>query len=79
MNDMSDLAAAKAQLAFAELTGGVRFSGRKHGRDMAVFNRGKKSQQSGVGGGGAVGTRDDDDAALLRFLAAVEDLSLIHI
>ena len=60
---MSDLAAAKAQLAFAELTGGVRFSGRKHGRDMAVFNRGKKSQQSGVGGGGgAVGTRDDDDA-----------------
>ena len=59
---MSDLAAAKAQLAFAELTGGVRFSGRKHGRDMAVFNRGKKSQQSGVGGGGAVGTGDDDDA-----------------
>jgi len=68
---MSDLAAAKAQLAFAELTGGVRFSGRKHGRDMAVFNRGgKKSSQSGVGGGGAVGTTRDDDDARVRAAGA---------
>ena len=62
---MSDLAAAKAQLAFAELTGGVKFSGRKHGRDMAVFSRKKSSsQQNGVGGGGGTaGSRAGDPPA----------------
>jgi len=62
---MSDLAAAKAQLAFAELTGGVKFSGRKHGRDMAVFSRKKSSQQDGVGGGGGgtAGSRAGDPPA----------------
>ena len=63
--NMSDLAAAKAQLAFAELTGGVKFSGRKHGRDMAVFSRKKSSsQQNGVGGGGGTaGSRAGDPPA----------------
>ena len=61
---MSDLAAVKAQLAFAELTGGVKFSGRKHGRDMAVFSRKKSSQQNGVGGGGGTaGARAGDPPA----------------
>ena len=62
--NMSDLAAAKAQLAFAELTGGVKFSGRKHGRDMAVFSRKNTSQQNGVGGGGGTaGSRAGDPPA----------------
>ena len=68
---MSDLAAAKAQLAFAELTGGVKFSGRKHGRDMAVFSRKKSSQQNGVGGGGGTAGSRAGDPPATRGHAAV--------
>lgn len=45
---MSSAASAKMALAFAELTGGVKFDGKRHRRDMALFGGG-----GGRGGEGA--------------------------
>ena len=45
---MSSSASAKMALAFAELTGGVKFDGKRHRRDMALFGGG-----GGRGGEGA--------------------------
>lgn len=47
---MSIASSAKLQLAFAELTGGVKFCGKKHAAEMEKFRT--KSAVSGGGGGG---------------------------
>lgn len=58
---MSVAAAAKMALAFAELTGGVKFDGKKHHAEMSRFSA-KKTQQRG-GGGGSGSARSGDGAS----------------
>jgi len=58
---MSVAAAAKMALAFAELTGGVKFDGKKHHAEMSRFSA-KKTQPRG-GGGGSGSARSGDGAS----------------
>jgi hypothetical protein len=47
---MSEAASAKMALAFASLTGGVRFDGKRHRDDMKLFRRGGGGGESASGG-----------------------------
>ena len=57
---MSVAAAAKMALAFAELTGGVKFDGKKHHAEMSRFSA-KKTH--GGGGGGSGSARSGEGAS----------------
>ena len=57
---MSVAASAKMALAFAELTGGVKFDGKKHRAEMSRF-RAKKNH--GGGGGGSGSARSNEGAS----------------
>jgi ATP-dependent RNA helicase DDX52/ROK1 len=50
---MSEAASAKMALAFASLTGGVRFDGKRHRDDMKLFRRGGGGGESASGGSAA--------------------------
>jgi ATP-dependent RNA helicase DDX52/ROK1 len=57
---MSVAASAKMALAFAELTGGVKFDGKKHRAEMSRFSAKK---HNGGGGGGSVGSARSGEGA----------------
>jgi hypothetical protein len=57
---MSVAASAKMALAFAELTGGVKFDGKKHRDEMSRFSAKK---HNGGGGGGSVGSARSGEGA----------------